>query len=538
MATTTSNLSLRKPEGTDFVSVSLDISGNFQTIDDKWASSAAADIGSAAAAGTALTVARTDHVHTVGSGTVSAPGLPVGESNTGLYRPGTGQLAATIAGTLGWTLKSAALKVETALSLLKATGATPDSGYSALYPKTDEKWYRKTSGGTEIGLVDPLQIATPSNPSSTYTLLYPKSDDYWYRLASSGSEAQILDQKTWLPQNPIINGGFRIAQTATTFTGPASGTYTLDRWRVQYAGAVVPNITQSSDVPAVAATVPYATYSLSVAAGTADTSIAAGDYCLIDQPIEGYNFEPFAQKQFTLGFWVKSSITGTYSVGFRNSGTDRAYVAEYTINSANTWEYKTITVSASPSAGTWDYTISIGLQVMFSLSAGSSQATSSLNTWNSNALWASTNQVNGTNTSFVFKLWGVTMQPGPVVAPFWPRPWAQELALCQRYLPQIGPGNLFTVFGVGAAQSTTQARITTFFQVAARKNPTGIAVNGGWRLAGGANIATSSIAFSIGTPLAGEVVVTVAAGLTAGDAEVLQANNDSTSYIQFTGCEL
>jgi hypothetical protein len=150
MATTTSNLSLRKPESTDVVNVALDIAANMQTIDDKWASSAAADIAAAAAAGSALTVARTDHAHKVGSGTVSAPGLPVGESNTGLYRIGAGELGVTILGTLVATFDAVGLMLEKALTL--------------------------------------KQITTPSNPSATYERHYIKSDHHLYGLDSSGTE--------------------------------------------------------------------------------------------------------------------------------------------------------------------------------------------------------------------------------------------------------------------------------------------------------------------------------------------------------------
>lgn len=168
MATTTTNLSLRKPESSDFVNVALDIAGNMQTIDEKWASSAAANIGSAAAAGSALTVARTDHVHTVGSGTVSAPGLPVGESNTGLYRPGTGQLAAAVAGALAWITSAAGLALEKALHLAHiATPSAPAAGYTALYGKSDGSLYKQTPAGTEVAIVDTTATQTLTNKTLT-----------------------------------------------------------------------------------------------------------------------------------------------------------------------------------------------------------------------------------------------------------------------------------------------------------------------------------------------------------------------------------
>jgi hypothetical protein len=155
MATTTTNLSLRKPEGTDNVSVTLDIANNMQTLDDKWASSTPNSIGDTNTAGSALTVARSNHVHAVDSGSVSAPGLPVGEANTGLYRSATGELAVTLLGTLAGIFKSTGLWLENALVLAQiATPSAPSSGYTALYSKSGGKVYRRAAAGSEVEMAD------------------------------------------------------------------------------------------------------------------------------------------------------------------------------------------------------------------------------------------------------------------------------------------------------------------------------------------------------------------------------------------------
>lgn len=185
MATTSSNLSLRLPTGTDFVSVSLDISGNFQTLDDKWATSSAADIGAAAASGSALTVARSDHVHRVNSGDATNPGLPIGESNSGLYRVSSGIIAGTIAGARAWSFDAAGLVSETALSLKHVASVAARSGYVKLFAKSDGNLYKHTAGDDEVRVLD-ADLFTAEG-----TLLYGTGAEGVGELAA-GTSSQVL----------------------------------------------------------------------------------------------------------------------------------------------------------------------------------------------------------------------------------------------------------------------------------------------------------------------------------------------------------
>jgi hypothetical protein len=164
-----------------------------------------------------------------------------------------------------------------------------------------------------------------------------------------------------------------------------------------------------------------------------DASIAAGDYVAIRQKIEGFNFLPLAQRTMTLSFWVRATKTGTYCVAFVNSAGDRSYVAEYTISSSDTWEFKTVTVTASPSAGTWDYTNGIGLIVYFPLAVGSNFHTTA-GSWQTGNFIATSNQVNGVDsTSNDFRLTGLQLEAGSVATDFEYVHFQDQLARCQRY---------------------------------------------------------------------------------------------------------
>jgi hypothetical protein len=230
-------------------------------------------------------------------------------------------------------------------------------------------------------------------------------------------------------RNRIINGGMDIAQRGTSFAAIANGTYSMDRWQWGRAGAMVCTVSQSTDVP-------NNTFQSSYKADvtTIDSSIAAGDYAQIVQNIEGYNVRDLIGTTFTFSFWVKSPKTGTHCVALRNSVSDRSFVKEYTIVTANTWEYKTLTVSGGLiTAGTWNWTNGLGLNISFALACGSTFHTTA-DAWQTGNFIATANQVNVMdNTANNFFITGVQLEPGAVATPFERRIFGQELALCQRY---------------------------------------------------------------------------------------------------------
>ncbi len=279
-------------------------------------------------------------------------------------------------------------------------------------------------------------------------------------------------------KNVIINGDFNIWQRATSFSSVADNTYTADRFVYFKSGAMVHDISRSTDVPTAAQAGRLFNYSLLIDCTTADGSIAAGDFALLGYRIEGYNWLPLAQKIFTFSFWVKATKTGIYCVSFRNSGDDRSYVAEYTVNTTDTWEFKTITVTASPSAGTWDYTTGKGLVVDFILTTGSTYQTTA-NTWQTGAYFGTSNQVIATDsTSNNFRITGIQLEAGSVATPFEQRSIQQEIQLCKRYYQKsydidVNPATVTDIGTSGLARSpSTSYDHSARFQVPMRAAPT------------------------------------------------------------------
>jgi hypothetical protein len=238
--------------------------------------------------------------------------------------------------------------------------------------------------------------------------------------------------QTYGMKNRIINGDMRIDQRNAGASVTAGSAYTLDRWNVDrvWSGSTV-TIQQSSTAPAGFTNSMIATVSTGAA-------VASASYFSIQQFIEGYNvadldFGKATAQSFTVSFWVRSSVTGTYGVGFRNSAFDLSYWTTYTINSANTWEQKFVTITA-PTSGTWYTNNSYGLNVIFSLGCGSTNKAASNNAWNAGGKLGAIGETDLiATTGATFYVTGVQLEKGATATSFDYRPYGTELALCQRY---------------------------------------------------------------------------------------------------------
>jgi len=234
-------------------------------------------------------------------------------------------------------------------------------------------------------------------------------------------------------RNRIMNGDFLINQRRGTdaITLTATG-YNADRW----AHGITQASKMSSQTITGGSVVGSKNY-LRMKTVSAAT-LGSGDAFGIMQSIEGVNVQDFAlgtaeAVQITLSFWVRASQTGTYNVAFRNNGGSRSYVTTYTINTANTWEYKTITINGDTS-GTWKNDADVGLSVYFDFGSGSTLTTSSTNTWLAGNFIKSTGTKSLITTlNATLDLALVQLEKGGVATPFEYLPVADSLARCNRY---------------------------------------------------------------------------------------------------------
>ncbi len=275
-------------------------------------------------------------------------------------------------------------------------------------------------------------------------------------------------------KNVIINGAMDIAQRGTSFAAVADSAFTLDRWRwLQSLGTGVVTITQDTTVPTAAQFGGQLDYSLKIDCTTAEGAVAAAEYALLRYTVEGYDFRQLAGQTATLSFWVQAVKTGIYCVSFNSSGSDRSYVAEYTINSANTWEKKIITLTFNYSGGTWNYTNAVGVRINFALACGSTYQTTA-NAWQTGNYNATSNQVNGLdNTNNNFYITGVQLEVGSAASTFDFEPINVTLEKCQRYFEKSydlgSPPGTADAVGVWAfVDPTTQSYFHISYKVRKR----------------------------------------------------------------------
>jgi len=242
-------------------------------------------------------------------------------------------------------------------------------------------------------------------------------------------------------RNLIINGAMQVAQrgTSQTFTGVGNH-FLVDRFFKGYGSSYAPDITMSQETDAPAGF----TNSLKMYVNSVTTP-ASNHNMVFAQRIEGYNVTQLAYgtsdaKNVTLSFWVKSNQTGTRGVWMMAKGTsDREYMASYTINTANTWEYKTVTIppnTITTPAGT----TSESILLTWPLSTGSDDLVSASTSWVAeNAYRGLSGEPDLCDTvGNYWQITGVQLEVGDTATPFEHRSFGEELALCQRYYEFFG----------------------------------------------------------------------------------------------------
>ena len=338
-------------------------------------------------------------------------------------------------------------------------------------------------------------------------------------------------------KNRIINGAMVIDQrNAGASVTPASGDYTLDRWR--YGASQASKFTVQQNAGSVTPPVGYKNYlGLTVASAV---TIGASDYFELQQRIEGLNTYDLAwgtanAKTVTLSFQVYSSLTGTFGGGLQNSAGNRCYPFSYSIPVANTWTTISVTI-AGDTSGTWLTTNGIGIITVFGLGVGSSLS-GTAGAWGTvgDSATGATSVV-GTNGA-TFYITAVQLEVGSSATGFEYRQYQQELALCQRYYYKTFPnGASKNLSASGQAYSTIGFVGYVPFPVPLRIRPTALEQSGTATDYAVSSATTSAIVCNsviiynaVTTTIIGGVEGTVASGLVAGNATNVNTSSSTGS---------
>jgi hypothetical protein len=267
-------------------------------------------------------------------------------------------------------------------------------------------------------------------------------------------------------RNMIVNGSMNVAQRGTSATTFAYGT--VDRFKPTEGSTSSLAITQTQDTDAPSGF----SNSLKVTVTTAET-MSGSKQLAVFHAIEAQNLQQLgygtSEAQYiTVSFWVKSSVTGAYCLSLYENDDNRNIGATYTINSANTWEYKTITFPPD-TVGVIDNNNGGGLETYFFLSVGADRKTTDNTSW---ATWSAARfgfgQVAdvGATTNATWQITGVQLEVGPQSTPFEHEPVGVTLSKCQRYY-QLSHAN-----GQGYVNGTQHVGLHGTYRTEMRAAPT------------------------------------------------------------------
>ena len=304
-------------------------------------------------------------------------------------------------------------------------------------------------------------------------------------IADLGSSATKLDA---VGSNIIINGAAQVYQRGSGTIVQSGGVYGVDRFRFSTANMdnLAGTFTQDADSP------DGFDNSMKATITTAESVIASDEYAYIAQLVEAQNLQQLAYgssaaKQVTLSFYVKSSVTGTFAVGlYKPDNTAQIHNLTYTINSASTWEYKTLTFAANTTAGgVINDDNGVGFYVNWHLASGTDyKGGGSTSGWSAyaNNKWADGQATDAviTTTNATFQLTGCQLELGDTATDFEHRSYADHFLRCARYYYK----NLAPVYTTAYGSNSI---CTTEFPVPMRNTPSLSVVSGSAPTAFGGN---------------------------------------------------
>jgi hypothetical protein len=256
-------------------------------------------------------------------------------------------------------------------------------------------------------------------------------------MALSKVNPNFVEQTPYGIRNLIINGAMQVDQRGAVSITNTNGYGGPDRFMawVNNSTATV-QVSKSNNAP------DGFSNSYRIEITTAGNFSNAAAYNIWGQLLEGQNLQGLAfgtasAKTVTASFWVRSSQTGTVNLEWRNNSASRHNVSSYTINSADTWEYKTITLTGD-TVGSITNGNTLGAYLIHWMKGGSDFTGGTVPT-NGFVTLSSSNYAEGATVDIIsgvgryIEFTGVQLEVGSTATPFEHRSYGEELSLCQRY---------------------------------------------------------------------------------------------------------
>lgn len=323
-----------------------------------------------------------------------------------------------------------------------------------------------------------------------------------------------LEQYAAISPNKILNSAFEIWQRGTSFTNPASGAYTADRWCVTWNGT---GATRTVSLQTFTPGAPVAT-GLEYQYFIRSQSTVAGSGMTTNQLAQRIeDVRSIAGQTITVSFYAKAAATTNVSISWdKNYGTSGS-ATEYGLHANN----HTLTTSWQRYSST--YTVA-------SLTGKTIGANS----------YAQLNFNLPQNATYTVDLWGVQVEASGAATVYRRNTTnlANEVAACQRYYYRLVTPVGYGTFGSGVARTTTGIYVpiripATMRSTVAFIETTGTAAN--YMCIGGANVVCNAVPTvnTNGRDVI-ELLFPTASGLTVGQAYLAANNNLADTYIGFS----
>lgn len=353
---------------------------------------------------------------------------------------------------------------------------------------------------------------------------------------SSGSGAYAFADPPMF-RNLVINGDMAVKQrTNAQIAGlGAASKSVLDMWRLISAGS---SPQARIDFTQDTATAPAGhAFAMKMTCVTAETDVASDEVLAVGQRIEASRLQHLLYGQsgartLVLSFWMRSPKAGTHCLALLQPDGGRAFVREFTVAVADTWERFVVTIPGD-TAGMIHNDTGAGLEVVFPLAAGGDHQAAA-DQWAGGTAYATSNQQNLLdNASNVIGLAGVQLEVGTQATAFEHLPVAVTEDLCARYYEQwrAGTGGRYLI---GQCFASTKAIFALSYKPK-RASPTiGYAPVTYFDLSNATNngIEATQLSISSVTQRSATIEAHIASGLTAGHATQLKDDGGNNSYFE------
>ena len=349
-------------------------------------------------------------------------------------------------------------------------------------------------------------------------------------------------------RNIIINGGMQVAQRGTTTgQGGAEAYSAVDRMNI-FGGSTAGRLTSSQDSDSP---IGFGN-SLKLDCTTADTSVAAGEFLLLEQKLEGQDlqqleFNQSSAKATTVSFYVKGNAAAQYTFALQyhlSGGTARWFTKGFAVTTD--WARITITIPGDTQASSGsDYGIAddnaTGANLMIWLHGGTnfSSGTHQDTAW-ADRVYTTLFQDNQTSfydsTDRTFFFTGFQFELGSQATPFEHRSFGEEMALCQRYFFRSGKGESpYAAFAQGWATATTSGTAHVAFPVEMRAEPSFsfLHLQASDDANAGIDVTNAVTNDAVGQRMYGYLEWTVSSGATQYRSYAIRGQNNTAAFIAF-----